>query len=86
MVIGTDCTGSYKSNYHTIMTTTAPDTNYITGETVNVNNTFTLLKNLCFCRNTDYWKRFVIYTRLFYLHKFASNYLIVLFVQEILNK
>jgi hypothetical protein len=23
-VIGTDCIGSYKSNYHTIMTTTAP--------------------------------------------------------------
>jgi hypothetical protein len=23
-VIGTDCTGSYKSNYHTIMTMTAP--------------------------------------------------------------
>jgi hypothetical protein len=24
VAIGTDCTGSYKSNYHTIMTTTAP--------------------------------------------------------------
>jgi hypothetical protein len=24
VVIGTDCIGSYKSNYHTIMTTTAP--------------------------------------------------------------
>jgi hypothetical protein len=24
LVIGTDYTGSYKSNYHTIMTTTAP--------------------------------------------------------------
>ena len=24
VVIGTDCTGSYKSNYHTIMTTKAP--------------------------------------------------------------
>ena len=24
VVIGTDCTGSCKSNYHTIMTTTAP--------------------------------------------------------------
>ena len=25
VVIGTDCTGSCKSNYHTITTTTAPD-------------------------------------------------------------
>ena len=25
MVIGTDCTGSCKSNYHTIMATTAPE-------------------------------------------------------------
>jgi len=24
VVIGTDCTSSYESNYHTIMTTTAP--------------------------------------------------------------
>jgi hypothetical protein len=24
VVIGTDCIGSYKSNYHTIMTTTVP--------------------------------------------------------------
>jgi hypothetical protein len=24
VVIGTDCTGSYKSNYHTITTTMAP--------------------------------------------------------------
>jgi hypothetical protein len=24
VVIGTDCIGKYKSNYHTIMTTTAP--------------------------------------------------------------
>jgi hypothetical protein len=27
VVIGTDCIGSYKSNYHTIMTTTAPTNN-----------------------------------------------------------
>jgi hypothetical protein len=27
VVIGTDCIGSYKSNFHTIMTTTAPATN-----------------------------------------------------------
>jgi hypothetical protein len=25
VVMGTDCTGSYKSNYHTIRTTTAPN-------------------------------------------------------------
>ena len=25
VMIGTDCSGSWKSNYHTIMTTTAPD-------------------------------------------------------------
>ena len=25
VVIGTDCIGSYKSNYHTIMSTTAPE-------------------------------------------------------------
>jgi len=29
VVIGTDCIGSYKSNYHTITTTTAPKNKYI---------------------------------------------------------
>jgi len=28
VVIGTDCTGSYKSNYHTITITNAPSCNY----------------------------------------------------------
>ena len=29
LIIGTDCTGSCKSNYHTIMTTMAPYNNYL---------------------------------------------------------
>jgi hypothetical protein len=34
VVIGTDCIGSHKSNYHTIMTTTAPLNNWSVLKTV----------------------------------------------------
>jgi hypothetical protein len=39
VVIGTDCIGSFKSNYHAIMTTTAP-----TNATEKINHTIALLK------------------------------------------
>ena len=45
MVIGTDCTGSCKSNYHTITTTTAPQ--YIGIQKQKVTNS-NLNKELCF--------------------------------------
>jgi hypothetical protein len=43
MVVGTDCKGSWKSNYHTITTTTAPAQN-------NYNTILSRLCSACWCQ------------------------------------
>ena len=42
MVIGTDCIGSYKSNYHMITTTTAPHTNVQKHSWLNIHSNWKL--------------------------------------------
>jgi hypothetical protein len=42
VVIGTDCTGSYKSNYHMITTMTAPHTNFQKHSWLNIHSNWKL--------------------------------------------
>ena len=68
VMIGTDCTGSYKSNYHTITTTTAPAVKLRTAiKAINI------LINCCSCSLTS---------KSFLLNKIqtVSNYHLMTFI------
>jgi len=60
VVIGTDCTGSCKSNYHSIMTTTA--THILCLEYTLVQNVYICHLGIIYCENTRFtkWKKNIL--------------------------
>ena len=66
VVIGTDCTGRCKSNYHTITTTTAPNTNM---KSLNSNTKCIariILNENCFIYRLNFSKDLSVYVYIFF--------------------